>query len=302
MAAPLPDALLPDIAATSAGAGAGGPGRRGVSRRGRARALEIWVPAGVLILIAAACFLWPLVYPVPPPVGGSILNAGLPPFSPGHILGTDPVGNDILSRLLYGGRVSFEVGVATALIGLVVGGLLGIVAGYQGGVVDAIVMRVLDVLIAFPSLVLALVIAEALGPSELHTIWAISFYSVPAFGRISRAATLRLREQTFMLAARLSGTGGRRMLLRHVVPNILPQLTTFALLGVGIAIILEGALSYLGLGIPPPGPSWGNMIALGAQTLTASPELVLIPSLCLFVTVLCLNLLGDALRARWGVR
>ncbi len=298
MGAPLPDALLPDVAE----AGVGTVAEPAAARRGRARTLEIWIPAGILILILGACFLWPLVYPVPPPTGGSILDAGLPPFSPGHILGTDPVGNDILSRLLHGGQVSFEVAIAVNLIGLLVGGLLGIFAGYRGGATDAVVMRVLDVFIAFPALVLALVIAEALGPSEQHTIWAISFFAIPAFGRLARSATLRLREQTFMLAARLSGTGTWRMVLRHVVPNIAPQLTTFALLGAGIVIILEGALSYLGLGIPPPGPSWGNMIALGAQTLTATPELVLIPSLCLFVTVVCLNLLSDGLRARWGVR
>lgn len=298
MGAPLPDALAPDVAE----AGADTAAEPAAPRRGRARTLEIWIPAGILILIMAACFLWPLVYPVPPPTGGSILDAGLPPFSPGHILGTDPVGNDILSRLLHGGQVSFEVAFAVNAIGLVVGGLLGIFAGYRGGATDAVVSRVLDVLIAFPALVLALVIAEALGPSELHTIWALSFFAIPAFGRLARSATLRLREQTFMLAARLSGTGTWRMVLRHVVPNIAPQLTTFALLGAGIVIILEGALSYLGLGIPPPGASWGNMIALGAQTLTASPELVLIPSLCLFVTVICLNLLSDGLRARWGVR
>lgn len=298
MGAPLPDALLPEVAE----AGADTAAEPSAPRRGRARTLEIWIPGGILILIIGACFLWPLVYPVPPPTGGSILDAGLPPFSPGHILGTDPVGNDILSRLLHGGQVSFEVALAVNVIGLVVGGLLGIFAGYRGGATDAVVSRVLDVLIAFPALVLALVIAEALGPSELHTIWALSFFAIPAFGRLARSATLRLREQTFMLAARLSGTGTWRMVLRHVVPNIAPQLTTFALLGAGIVIILEGALSYLGLGIPPPGASWGNMIALGAQTLTASPELVLIPSLCLFVTVICLNLLSDGLRARWGVR
>ncbi len=250
MVAPLPEALYPSDVATAAVAE---PAPR---KRGWAVTLEITIPAAILILIVGACFLWPLVYPVPPPVGGSILNSGLPPFSPGHLLGTDPVGNDIFSRILYGGRISIEVGVAVNLIGIVVGGLLGTTAAYRGGMLDAVIMRVLDVLIAFPSLVLALAIAEGLGPSELHVIWALSFFSVPAFGRIARAATLRLREQTFMLAARLSGTRTRRMLLRHIAPNITPQLVTFGLLGVGVAIILEGALSFLGLGIPAPGPSW----------------------------------------------
>ncbi|HUZ39708.1 MAG TPA: ABC transporter permease [Streptosporangiaceae bacterium] len=296
MAAPLPDTLLAPGVAVPAPAGAA------ARRRRRALAPDILIPAAILALIAGGCFLWPLVYPVPAPVGGSILSAGLPPFSPGHILGTDPVGNDILSRILYGGRVSIEVGLAVTLIGLVIGGVMGSVAAYSGGIVDTVLMRVLDVLIAFPALVLAVAIAEGLGPSELHVIWALSFFSVPAFARIARAGTLRLHGQTFMLAARLSGTKAWRILLRHVTPNVLPQLITFGLLGMGVIIILEGALSFLGLGIPDPAPSWGNMIALGQGTLSAQPVLVLIPSLFLLATVLSLNLLGDALRKRWGVR
>ncbi len=131
---------------------------------------------------------------MPPPVGGSVLDAGLPAGTPGHPLGTDASGNDIFSRLLYGGRVSLEVGAATQVIGIVVGGLIGMIAGYSRGFLAAVLMRVLDILIAFPSLVLALAIAEGLGPGELHVIWALSFYSVPAFARLARAATLRLRE------------------------------------------------------------------------------------------------------------
>jgi peptide/nickel transport system permease protein len=294
MAAPLPDTLLATGAAVPVGVRD--------QRRRRALSPDILVPSAILILIVGGCFVWPLVYPVPPPIGGSILSAGLPPFSPGHILGTDPVGNDILSRILYGGRVSIEVGLAVTLIGLVIGGTLGTVAAYSGGIVDTVVMRVLDVLIAFPALVLAVAIAEGLGPSEPHVIWALSFFSIPAFARVARAGTLRLHGQTFMLAARLSGTRARRILLRHVTPNVMPQLITFGLLGAGVIIILEGALSFLGLGIPDPAPSWGNMIALGQGTLSAQPILVLIPSLFLLATVLSLNLLGDALRKRWGVR
>jgi peptide/nickel transport system permease protein len=237
---------------------------------------------------------------VPKPIGGSILNSGLPPLSPGHIFGTDPVGNDILSRILHGGQVSFEVGFSVTAIGLAVGGPLGMAAGYWGSAADTVIMRVLDILIAFPALVLALVIAEGLGPSELHVIWALSFFGMPVFGRVARGATVALRERTFMLAARLSGTRGWRVILRHVVPNIAPQLMTFSLLGVGVVMILEGALSFLGLGIPPPEPSWGSMIASGQQTISASPDLVLIPSAFLFATVMALNVLGDALRERWG--
>jgi peptide/nickel transport system permease protein len=301
MAAPLPEALLPAEPGLADPAPAAGGAR---AHRGRqlARTLEIAVPGGILILILAACFLLPLVYAIPSPTGGNPLNASLPFFSPGHLLGTDTVGNDTFSRLLYGGRADIEVGVGVTIIGLVVGGVLGAVAGYWGGVADAVIMRVLDVLIAFPALVIALAIAEGLGPSEMHVIWALSAFSIPAFGRLARAATMQLRERDFILAARLAGTRTWRMLLRHITPNILPQLVTFCCLGIGITIILGGALSYLGYGIPAPNPSWGSMIARGYQTISAQPSGVLIPSVPLFVTVLCLNLLADGVRSRWGSR
>jgi peptide/nickel transport system permease protein len=294
MAVPVADALL----APDDGAAEG----RAARARGRMRSLEIAVPAAVLLLLLFFCFAWPVIYPVPKPVGGSILNASLPLWSPGHILGTDPVGNDIMSRILYGGRVSFEVGAATQAIGLVIGGFVGMVAGYRGGAADMLVMRVLDVFIAFPSLVLVLAIADSLGPSEMHVIWALSAFSIPAFARVARAATLRLRDQPFVVAARLSSARTWRILFGHILPNMLPQLVTFSLLGAGVAIILEGALSFLGYGIPPPGPSWGNMIAAGQSVLSISPRLVVVPSLFLLVTVLALNLMGDGLRTRWGVR
>jgi peptide/nickel transport system permease protein len=293
MSAPLPELLAPGAAVERAAV-------RPRARGGLARGLRLWLPAGFLILLLGACFIWPNVYPVPNPVRGSVLQSGLPPLSPGHIFGTDPVGNDVFSRILYGGQISFEVGFAVTAIGLVIGSLLGIAAGYWGGVTDTIISRVLDVLIAFPALVLALAIAEGLGPSEVHVIWALSVFSIPAFGRIARGATLALREQTFMLASRLSGTRGWRVILRHIIPNVMPQLMTFSLLGVGVAIILEGALSFLGLGIPLPEASWGSMIAQGQQTLSASPDLVLIPSAFLFATVVSLNLVGDSLRERWA--
>jgi peptide/nickel transport system permease protein len=295
MSAQLPDApVAPSIPIPAAGAPT-------VARGGGwARSLGIAIPAGVLVAIFFLCFVWPLFGTVPAPTGGNILDANQSAFSEGHFLGTDAVGNDIWSRLLYGGRASLEIALAVQLIGLVLGGGVGAIAGYRGGAADLIVSRVVDVLIAFPVLVLALAVAESLGPSKLNTIFALSFFSVPAFARISRAATLQLREQTFILAARLSGTSGSRILLRHVAPNILPQLITFGLLGMGVIIIIEGALSFFGLGVPPPAPSWGNMIADGQGVLSAEPRLVLIPSAALFITVLAFNLLGDALRARWS--
>lgn len=269
--------------------------------RRRMRDLELWIPAGFLVILILACFVWPLVYPVPKPtLGNAVPN--LPPFSAGHLFGTDQTGNDVFSRILYGGRVSLEVGFGSAAVGLVVGGGLGAIAAYYRGLLEATVMRLLEIFLAFPSLVLAIVVASYLGPSEMHVIWAISFFTVPYFARLARANTLQVREQTYIRAAQLMGTPDRRTLLRHVAPNIVPPLMTFGLLGVGFSIIIEAALSYLGLGVPPPNPSWGNMISQGQQNLTSHPDLVIIPSAFLFACVLAINLTGDALRYRWSAR
>lgn len=275
--------------------------RAGVARRPEwVRSLDITIPAVMLVLILGACFVWPLIGPVPRPVGGSVMEANLPPFTNGHLLGTNQVGNDIWARLLHGGRASLEVAFAVTAVGFFGGGALGALGGYVGGVLDPVIMRILDMMIAFPAIVLALAITQTLGPSQFNTTVAICFFSIPAFARVARAATLQLREQPFMMAAKLSGTKNWRVLVRHIAPNIVPQLVTFALLGMGIIIIVAGALSFLGLGIPPPHPSWGNMISAGQNTMSAYPRLVLIPSAMLFVTVLSFNLLGEALRARWS--
>jgi peptide/nickel transport system permease protein len=266
------------------------------------RALRLWVPAGVLILLLAICFLLPLVVTLPSPTNGDIIVNNEPPFSPGHWLGTNVQGVDIFSQLVYGGQVAIEISVAVTILGMAIGCTLGIVAAYFGGWVDAVISRLLDILIAFPALVLALVIAEGLGPSETHVIWALSVFSIPAFGRIARGATLTIRGLPYMTAARLCGTRAWRIIARHILPNILPGIVTFSLLGLGVVIILEGALDFLGYGIPTPQASWGSMIASGQQVLTAQPEYVLIPSIVLLITVVALNTLGDALRERWGVQ
>jgi peptide/nickel transport system permease protein len=266
------------------------------------RALRLWVPAGVLILLVAICFLLPLVVTLPSATNGDIIVNNEPPFSPGHWLGTNVQGVDIFSQLVYGGQVAIEISLAVTILGMAIGCTLGIVAAYFGGWVDAVISRLLDILIAFPALVLALVIAEGLGPSETHVIAALSVFSIPAFGRIARGATLTIRGLPYMTAARLCGTRAWRIIARHILPNIMPGIVTFSLLGIGVVIILEGALDFLGYGIPSPEASWGSMIASGQQVLTAQPEYVLIPSIVLLITVVALNTLGDALRERWGVQ
>jgi peptide/nickel transport system permease protein len=266
------------------------------------RNIGTWLPAGMIGVVLVACFLGPLVLGLPKPTGGNVLESYLPALSPGHILGTDPNGNDILSRLLNGGRSSLLIAVAVNLLGLVIGGTLGALSGYAGGILDTVIMRLLDVLIAFPSLVLTLAVAQALGPSMHNTILALAFFSIPAFARVARSAVLRLREQPFMAAAKICGTPVWRMLFKHLAPNIAPQLITFGMLGMGIVIIIEGALSFLGLGVPAPAPSWGNMVATGQLSLSATPMLVVWPSLALLITVLSFNLLGENLRSRWSGR
>jgi len=294
------------VPAASLALGVQDPGSATPERQSRGgsvlRSLEITIPGTLLLVLLFFCFIWPLVYPVPSPTYGSVLNASLPLWSPGHIFGTTNVGYDNMARILYGGRTTFEVAAAVQAIGLVVGGLLGVVAGYAGGIVEATAMRVLDVLIAFPSLVLILAIVDSLGQSELHVIWALSAFSIPAVARVARAGTLRLREQPFVVAARLSSVKAWRIIAGHIVPNLIPQLLTFSLLGTGIVIILESGLDFLGYGIPDPAPSWGGMIAYGQTVMSVSLSPLVVPSLFLFGTVICLNLLGDGLRGRWGVR
>jgi peptide/nickel transport system permease protein len=270
-------------------------------RRSRTVPLDIVIPASLLLIIFA-CLIAPLFYPIPDPVGGDVLKANLPMFSPGHLLGTDWNGNDVFSRLIYGGRTSLLIAVTVTLTGLLAGSTLGALSACAGGLVDTVIMRVLDALIAFPSLILVLAVAHALPPSAINTSWALAFFSVPAFARLARASTLQLREQPFMVAAQLSGTSLPRTLMSHVAPNILPQLLTYALLGMGLVINIEGAVSFLGLGVPLPQPSWGNMIYQGQQVLSVTPSLVLLPSGFLFVTVLAFNLLSEALRTRWSKR
>jgi len=266
------------------------------------RALRLWVPAGILILLLGICFVLPLIVTLPSSTSGNIIYNNEAPFSPGHWLGTNVQGVDIFSQLVYGGQVAFEISISVTVIGMAIGCTLGVTAAYFGGWVDAVISRVLDILIAFPALVLALVIAEGLGPSETHVIWALSVFSIPAFGRIARGGTLTVRGLPYITAARLSGTRAWRTIARHIMPNILPSIVTFSLLGIGVTIILEGALDFLGYGIPTPEASWGSMIAAGQQVLTAQPEYVLIPSIVLLITVVALNTLGDALRERWGVQ
>lgn len=234
------------------------------------------------------------------------------PLTKGHILGTDDNGHDVLSMLVYGSRASLEVALGAVAAGIVIGGSLGLIAGYYKGAVDLVISTVFDVLLAVPALILALALASFLRgdpanarwPAEVVLIVALGIVSTPVLGRITRASALTWSQREFVMAARAQGAKNLRIMWREVLPNVLPALFSIALLAVGVVIVAEGGLSLLGVGIPfDVKPSWGNMIALfGQSNLRDAPYLVFAPIICIFFTVLSLNFLGDVIRARFDVR
>lgn len=248
----------------------------------------------VLLLLAAVAFAAPVIAPYGP--AEQDYEHALEGFSLAHPFGTDNFGRDVFSRVLYGARISLSVGVLGVILGLTAGGATGLVAGYCGGAVDDVLMRLLDVLLAFPQLLLAIMVITVLGVGDVNVVVAIAIFSLPLFARIVRGQILSLKRLEFALAARASGAGDLRILLVHLLPNILATILVIASLRLGTAILAEATLSYLGLGIRPPAPEWGTMLTDGRQFLQIAPDLAIFPGLAIVVTVLALNLLGDGLR------
>ena len=219
-----------------------------------------------------------------------------------HLLGTDTLGRDLLARLIRGGRISLQVGLLTPILGLVVGGLLGMAAGYFRGRVEQGILMLTDAILAFPGMVLLLAVSFYLGSSLGHIICALGLLTIPAFVRVARAGTLKYASMAFVQSARMLGQGHVSILFGEILPNIALSLTVYALLVVSYMIVAEGALSFLGLSVPAPAPSWGGMIAEGKEVLDTHPHVSLLPALALMVTVLAFNLVGDALRGRIDAR
>lgn len=255
------------------------------------------VTAAVVLvaLLFAIALLSPLISPHDP-LATNPDNAYQPPLSPGHILGTDELGRDLFSRVLWGARVSLPVAFVAVAVGLIVGGLVGLVSGYAGGVVDLLLMRLMDALLAFPALILAIAIVAGLGPGIRNAMIAIGIVAVPVYARLVRAVVLQLKQMEFVVATRSLGASPMRLLLAHIVPNLLNPVIVQVSLSAGFAILAEATLSFLGLGAQVPTPDWGQMISVGAAFLTNDPWLAIVPGAAISVTVYAFNLLGDSLR------
>lgn len=263
--------------------------------RGRRLGTLFWLAVGWMILVFAVA-IFADVLPLPSPTDMDML-ARRAPFSAEHWLGTDGLGRDELARLVYGGRVSLIVGLFAPMIGLAIGGALGVLAGYFRGRFESLVVGSMDVLLAFPPLILALAITAYLGQSIPNLTFILGVLGIPTYMRVARATTLTLARREFVVAAEALGASHARILLRELLPNVLMPLVAYFLLGVAVIIVVEGALSFLGLGVPPPMSSWGSMIGEGRESLDVAPRLSFIPAAAMFLTVLSFNLVGDALRA-----
>ncbi len=265
------------------------------SRR-RAARLQLGLASAVLVVVALAALAGDAVAPFDP-LAISLSDTFLPP-SATHLFGTDPLGRDVLSRAIAGARVSLFIAACAVLLAGCVGTALGVAAGYSGGVVDAAVMRLADMQLAFPAIILALVLSGAIGVNLFNLVLVLTMANWARFARVIRGEVLSLKSRDFVLLARLAGASPPWIMLRHLFPNIAGTFVVLATLDVGSVIILESTLSFLGLGIQPPTPSWGSMIADGRGHLSGAWWVCVAPGGVLIATVLAANLLGDALRDR----
>ncbi|MGH2586690.1 MAG: ABC transporter permease [Dehalococcoidia bacterium] len=273
--------------------------------RGRSRRPVLWrfasarpvaavslVVLCLLVLLAAFASMIAPYDPIDPSVGASVQRP-----SQAHLFGTDNLGRDVFSRTVWGARTSLFVGAMSVSLALAIGTAAGVLSAYWGGATDLTVMRLVDIVMSLPTLVLALVIVAVLGPSVMNVIWAVTIGFWPVVARVMRSSALSIKQQPYIEAARTLGAGHGRVVLRHILPNVMPILIVYAATVLGGAILAEGSLSFLGVGTPPPQPSWGqDLSGTGRTLMITAPWLVLFPSLALSVTILSVNLLADGLR------
>lgn len=247
-----------------------------------------------IILITLAAIFAPSLTPYEPLQRDAEVRLAEPSLL--HPMGTDSLGRDVLSRVLYGGRISLQVGFFSIILSVIISVPLGLIAGYVGGKVDNIIMRVMDVILAFPGLILIIWLVGLLGSSLLNVILAIAFFSLPTYARLARGVTLSIREMEYVAAARSMGAGPFRIMFQHILPGVMGPLIVVTTLGVSGAIVTGASLSFLGLGVRPPTPEWGAMLADGRSYLRNAWWIALFPGFTITFVVLALNLVGDALR------
>lgn len=253
------------------------------------------VVGGVIILVMIASALAAPLLTSADPVEMRLADRQLPP-SRDHFFGTDEFGRDVFTRVLYGGRISLRVGIIAVSIGMIIGSVIGLAAGYFGKWFDMVSQRVIDVMLAFPDLILALAIVAVLGPSLTNVMIAIGISSIPVYARVMRGQVLSLREKEYVEAARAAGAGHLRLIFRHILPNALSPIVVIATLGIAAAILAGAGLSFIGMGAQPPSPEWGAMLARGREFLRNEWWIATFPGIFIAVTVLGFNLLGDGLR------
>jgi peptide/nickel transport system permease protein len=253
-----------------------------------------WIGLVVFLIVVIAAILAPVLAPFDPNDQNILEKLRAPTLE--HWLGTDSFGRDTLSRLIYGARISLIIGVVSTLAAMVIGTAIGMLAGWHGGRLDTVTMQAMDVLLAFPSLILGLILVAMLGPSMVNIIIAIALTSIPPFARIARAPTIAVKEREFVDAGRALGYSDARLLIVHILPNILPEILVMGSLWLANAIRTEASLAFVGLGVKPPTATWGGMIREGFENILDSYWLALVPGVAILIVIFALNLLGDGLR------
>lgn len=259
-----------------------------------------WVAFGWIIFLTTTAVVVDYLPIKPPNVSSYSSQYG--PFSSEYWLGTDMLGRDQFSRIIHGAVVSLQIAFSAPFVGMFIGLLLGMSAGYFRGTVDRLVSMIIDSILAFPNIVAAMTVLFFAGASMTNLIAVIAFYTIPQFTRISRANTLAYAEREFVLAARAQGASHLRILIRELLPNVIIPVGAFSLLVMSFTIVLEGGLSFLGVGLPPPTATWGSMIAEGVEEFLEDPRITFLPAGFMFLTILSLNLMGDRLRSLTDVR
>lgn len=270
------------------------------NQRWRRIGRTLWKNKTTLIGIVLALFIFIVVLLAPwlapfDPIQQDISKGDLPP-GPIHFLGTDGYGRDVLSRIIFGTRISLSIALSAVGIGLTIGTLAGVIAGYKGGLVDAVTIRILDILMTFPTIILGLMVLAVLGSGMFNLAVAIAVAITPRFARIARGSAIALRERDYIQAARALGMSDLRIIFVHIIPNIANEILVVGTLWMATAILQEANLTFIGLGVKPPTPSWGGMIRDGVNQLLSQPWLSIAPGAAIFIVVLAFNMIGDGLR------